>query len=219
MRLPQHDLTHYFHRRMTFILARILLPLLIATMSGCGTTPPASFYLLNANPGMASTHTAPLHIGLGPIEFPAYLDRSKIILRTGPNRFETTEYHRWAEPLQTNFTRILAQNLGNALPDATVSIYPWRHGQAVELQILINVLSFDSDTNHQARLSVRWELTDARKKSIAPPQQHVYLNTATSDDHEARVQAMSECVAELGRELAREIAQVSKQQSLVSGRP
>ncbi|MDT8385242.1 MAG: PqiC family protein [Gammaproteobacteria bacterium] len=211
MNLPHNYPSHHLNRRMIFILAPLLISLLATALSGCGTTPPASFYLLNANPGIASSHTAPLRIGLGPIEFPAYLDRSKIILRTGPNRFETTEYHRWAEPLETNFTRVLAQNLGNALPDATVSTYPWRHGQAIELQILIDVLSFDSDTNHQARLSVRWELTDAHKQSIAPPRQHEYLSTATSRDYEARVQAMSECVAELGRELAREIARVSKQ--------
>lgn len=191
-------------------LSVFLLPLLlILAGSGCGTTQPSTFYLLNTADNTPAINTTHISIGLGPIEFPAYLDRSKIIVRTGANRFETSEYHRWAESLETNFTRVLAENLGNALPNATVTTYPWRKGKEIKLQALIDVLSFDSDDSNQARLIVRWELIDTDKQSVTPSQRHEYLKTARGGDYEARVQAMSECVAALGQDLAQEIGRAT----------
>lgn len=190
-------------------LAAFIPPLMLALAGiSCGATQPSKFYLLNAVDTQPA-NSAHIDIGLGPIEFPAYLDRNMIIVRTGANSFETAEYHRWAEPLEINFTRVLAQNLGNVLPNAVVAIYPWRNGKEVNLQALIEVISFDSDNNNQARLHVRWELIDAEKKTITPPQLHEYIKTARNGDYEARVQAMSECVAALGQELAQEIARIT----------
>lgn len=181
------------------------------TMSGCGTTQPARFYMLNASANAPHSSSATIDIGLGPIEFPAYLDRSKIIVRTGANSFEIDEYHRWAEPLETNFSRVLSQELGNALPNAAVTPFHWRNGNPIKLQALIEVLSFDSDTSNQARLKVRWELLDASKNRLAPPQQREYIKAARNSGHEARVAAMSECVTALGQELGQEIARITGQ--------
>lgn len=188
-----------------------LLPALalILAISGCGTTQPSRFYLLNAGSSAPQSSSGGLNVGLGPIEFPTYLDRSKIMVRTGNNSFKAAEYHRWAEPLETNFTRVLSQELGNALPNASVNIYPWRNGKEIKLQVLLEVQSFDSDNNNQARLNVRWELLGADKKSVAPPQQRQYTKTARNSDYEARVAAMSECVTALGQELAQEISHVT----------
>jgi hypothetical protein len=197
------------HFTPTWLLALMLTMAL--GMSGCGTTQPAKFYLLTASSNAQQASSAAINIGLGPIEFPAYLDRSKIIIRTSANSFETVEYHRWAEPLETNFSRVLSQELSSALPNAIVTTYPWRNGKEIKLQALIEVLSFDSDTSNQARLKVRWELLDANKKTLAPPQQREYIKTARNGDYEARVQAMSECVTALGQALAQEITRITPQ--------
>ena len=53
-----------------------------------------------------------MFIGIGPIRFPAYLDREQIVTRTAQNRLDISENDRWAEPLEENFTRVLSQNLG-----------------------------------------------------------------------------------------------------------
>lgn len=186
-------------------LKTAIVLLLSLTISGCGTTQPARFYLLSASANAPQNSSANINIGLGPVQFPAYLDRSKIIIRTSANSFATAEHHHWAEPLETNFTRVLSQELGNALPNAMVTPYPWRSGRQIEIQALIEVLNFDSDSHNQARLKVRWELLDASKKSLAAPQQREYAKTARNSDHETRVAAMSECVTALAQALAEEI--------------
>ena len=47
-------------------------------------------------------------LGIGPIRFPAYLDREQIVTRTAQNRLDISENDRWAEPLEENFTRVLS---------------------------------------------------------------------------------------------------------------
>ena len=165
---------------------------LLFTLSGCGTTQPSKFYLLNATGETAESGNTSFNVGLGPIKFPAYLDRSRIMVRTGNNSYKAAEYHRWAEPLEVNFTRVLAQDLRNTLPDATITTYPWRNTKKIDMQIQLEVLNFDSDDKNKARLDVRWELIDADKKRLGTPQQRRYLKSTSSDDYEARVAAMSE---------------------------
>lgn len=197
--------------RMTQRWPRLLTLALIMVINGCGTTQPAKFYLLTPNSNASQSGNANLSIGLGPIAFPAYLERSRILVRTSKNTFETAEYHRWAEPLETNFNRVLLQELSNALPNATVNTYPRRSSQKINIQVVLEIFSFDTDDNSQAQLNVRWELLGTDKKPLAAPQQRQYVKAAHSSDYEARVKAMSECVTALGQELAQEINRVSAQ--------
>jgi hypothetical protein len=196
---------------MRITQAPLLILALTLLISSCGTTPPSKFYLLNAGSNAQQSNAATLNIGLGPIKFPAYLDRSKIMVRTGANSYKAAEYHRWAEPLETNFTRVLSQELNNTLPNAVITTYPWRNGKEIKIQVLLEVLSFDSDDNNQTRLHVRWELLDGDKKTIAPSQQHEYIKTARNSDYEERVAAMSECVTALGQALGQEVARLTNQ--------
>ena len=182
------------------------LMLLLLTISGCGTSQPSKFYLLNASNTAVQSSGPSLTIGLGPIQFPTYLERNKILVRTSNNSFKAAEYHRWAEPLETNFTRVLAQALNNALPNTSITIYPWRSSQKIETQIVLEVLSFDSDSQNQASLTVRWALIDANKNTLIPPKQHTYTQRADKSDYDARVAAMSDCVTQLGAALAQAIA-------------
>ncbi len=195
----------------TLLKRQWLLTLALALVtSACATTQPAKFYLLNSDSTRAPlNNSASLNIGLGPIEFPDYLERSKIMVRTGDNSLEAAEYHRWAEPLETNFTRVLVQELSNALPNANVSTYPKRSSQKINVQVVLEVFRFDSDDSKHAKLNVRWELLDPDKKPLAAPQQRQYVKAAHNNDYEARVKAMSECVTALGQELAQEINRVS----------
>jgi uncharacterized lipoprotein YmbA len=89
----------------------------LLTVPGClGLQQPSRFYLLSAQPSaettlpiaLAEPHLA---IGLGPIAFPKYLDRPQIVTRTSPYELNFAEFERWSEPLDTNFSRILAENL------------------------------------------------------------------------------------------------------------
>ena len=191
---------------------RLLLTLIVAfSLVSCGTTPPSKYYLLSPTPTAATQVSDQaennIRIGLGPIEFPAYLNRNQIIVMTSANTLRTVEYHRWAEPLESNFARVLMQNLSASLPGADVGNYPWFDGKKTDVQVLIEILRFDVDSDNQARLNLRWELVDQQKNMLSPPQRREYIKAAENDKYETLVRAMSECVADFSEDLATSIKQ------------
>jgi uncharacterized lipoprotein YmbA len=102
----------------------------VDTIRGYTTTPPARFYVLSALPGgeAASPVAAAergLAIGIGPVTFPKYLDRPQIVTSTSPYALNMAEFDRWAEPLESNFVRVLAENLALLIPMARFVVAPW----------------------------------------------------------------------------------------------
>ena len=93
---------------------------LVASLLGLGAcaSTPSRFYILNT---LTASETIPATaaargpvIGVGPITFPKYLDRPQIVTRASRHQLTLGEFDRWAEPLQDNVSRVLAENL--ALP-------------------------------------------------------------------------------------------------------
>jgi hypothetical protein len=141
------------------------LPLLVImlVLGGCGTTPPSRFYILEPLTETAAEQPvqlepASVHIGIGPVQFAKYLDRSQIVTRTDSTEVNLSETHRWAEPLQDNFSRILAENLSILLNTDKVSLQPSRHWSEVDYQIAVNVWRFDVSDQGNASLVANWSV-------------------------------------------------------------
>src|SRR5512147_1114381 len=113
-----------------------LICLLISfLLSGCGNfsprADPSRFFTLTAIAQPAapaakeSSNPGGVSLGIGPIRLPGYLDRQEIVTRVSPNRMDLSEYDQWAEPLETNFNRVLGQNLAILLPINRLVFFPW----------------------------------------------------------------------------------------------
>ena len=87
-------------------------------------------------------NTSGLTLGLGPVKFPAYLDRSEVVTRVEPNRVVVSENDHWAEPLKTNFTRVLSQNLSVLLGGSQILSFPWYSSTHLDYQVVIDVQRF-----------------------------------------------------------------------------
>src|SRR5215510_6709686 len=88
---------------------------LVASCLGLGAcaSMPSRFYILNTLPAQvpaAAAERGPV-IGVGPITMPKYLDRPEIVTRASQNQLTFGQFDRWAEPLQDNVFRVLAENL------------------------------------------------------------------------------------------------------------
>ena len=192
---------------MTPVQKLLLMFILAFGLNGCGTTPSSNYYMLSANsetlPSVNSQKN--INVGLGPIDFPAYLDRNKIVIITGNNSLRTAEYHRWAEPLESNFARVLAKDLTATMPDAEIYSFPWRPGNGMDLQVYIKVVRFDADSRNMGRLGVIWELSDRNRNMLSPPQSRDYVIPARNNEYEALVEALSECVSAFSHDLAESI--------------
>ena len=95
--------------------ARTLTLLALLVLPSCTILAPqpdaSRFYLLtpSAATGAPPAGSRGLVIGLGPTKLPDYLLRSEIATRVSPNRVAYADDHRWAEPLERNFNRVLAE--------------------------------------------------------------------------------------------------------------
>jgi len=97
------------------IRATIALGLMGLSLAGCGSlfpkpspNPSRIFVLfspLQAAERQDLDRPGQISLGVGPVRLPGYLDRREIVMRATQSRFDLSENDRWAEPLETNFTR------------------------------------------------------------------------------------------------------------------
>ena len=82
--------------------------------------PPIEFYTLTPLAGIAEADKAAglgdaVAVGVGPLQMPKIIDRPQIVSRTGVNKINVDEFHRWAGSLYEDFLRVLTLNLSVAV--------------------------------------------------------------------------------------------------------
>lgn len=188
------------------------LMLTVLVLAGCGTTQPSRFYLLTpVQPETAADELGSLRLGIGPIEFPEYLQRSQIVSRkAGGNEVFIDESNRWAEPLSANFVQVLAENLSSRLGTERLNAFPWPRGTALDYQIPIEIQRFEADENLRVRLDVRWDILNGDGEVRVGPRRQLITITSQAADYASLVKALSEAVARLGASIADEIRELER---------
>jgi uncharacterized lipoprotein YmbA len=156
-------------RRFRLIGWGILALTLIAM--ACTVLPPqketAQFFILTPAPQSAASGSShptarQLSIGLGPIDFPGYLKRREIVTRMDSDQLELSQSKYWAESLDSNFQRVLSQDLGQQLGTQRIVLFPWYGRPQIDYQVEVQVHRFDTDANNRAELDARWIIKDGR---------------------------------------------------------
>ena len=182
----------------------IVLALCTITIAGCLSPrrDNSRFFVLapvGADP--ASVASAQFLIGLGPIKMPAYLDRQEVVTRVAPNRLELSHEDRWAEPLDSDFTRVLAQNLSSDLGTQRITFYPWYSTTHVDYQVKVDVYRFEGDKDGKVDLTAHWQVLSGTGKLLMV-RDSSYTETAKPGDTADSAAAMSRALGRLSREIA-----------------
>ena len=190
-------------------------------LAGCGSfsakPDPSRFFTLTAiaqpvsAPAQGSSNSAGVSLGIGPIRLPGYLDREEIVTRVSPNRIDLSEYDRWAEPLETNFSRVVGQNLSVLLNTDRVVFYPWELTRRPNYQLTIEVLRFEPNARGEVQLSARWEILDTNKRTPLQAGESGITRQPTAQSTDASVAALSEALGDLSREIANAVSAVDGQ--------
>ncbi len=178
------------------------------TLGGCAT-PPAQFYSLSALPE-AGQREAPLtrngpSLGIGPFQFPEYLDQPQLVVRQGKNRLQIDEFHRWGDVLPEAFPRILGENLAHLLHSPRILVYPEEDRFPVALQLVGSLLHFEGTVDGKAVLRVRWALLARDKPEPLLVRESTYTSRIQGQDRAALVQAMSQNLGKFSQEVAQAI--------------
>jgi uncharacterized protein len=203
------------------ISVTIALGLMALSLAGCGSLFPKP----SPNPSRIFVLFSPLQtaerqdldrpgqisLGVGPVRLPGYLDRREILTRVAQNRFDLSENDRWAEPLDENFTHLLAQNLSVLLGSDRIITYPWPLDKRPHYRVEIDVFRFEVNSAGEAQLSARWSVIDQTGKSASNLKESLLARQAKEKSTDGSVAALSETVADLSREIAKTVIAVDRQ--------
>jgi uncharacterized lipoprotein YmbA len=181
---------------------------------GACASPPSRFYILNVLPPSetrpaAAAERGPV-IAVGPISLPKYLDRPEIVTRAGRNQVILGQFDRWAEPLQDNVSRVLAENLALLIPTDQVLLNPWPGSAPLDYQVRVEVLHFDGWRGGEGSLIARWSILDRVEHELVNRKSH--LNAPVGgQDYESMVVAMNQMLEALSRDIAIAIQRLASQ--------
>lgn len=184
----------------------------VFVLCACATTPSARFYELTsiAKPGEACQSEKAVSLGVGPMELAEYLDRPQIVNRVSPHEVTVSEFDHWAEPLKSNFVRVVADNLSILLRTDRVHLYPWRTSAAMDYRVGILVTRFDGAVGGEAVLNAYYKIMSGDGKKMLT-EKKVSINEPTGGQgFDALVLAQSRTVASLSREIATTIQTLGK---------
>lgn len=188
--------------------------LLAVLFAGCrGNAPRVEYYTLHAPGGMdagsgAAKIDRPISIGVGPVGLPEILDRPQIVTRTGPNKLNVDDFHRWAGRLENDFARVLAQTISLLLVTDQVAVYPWDNAFKPQYQITVDVRQFEGSWGQNVTLEVFWRIIEPQRQKILRIKKSVIKEPLPATDYESLVSSKSRAVADLGREIGRELREL-----------
>jgi uncharacterized protein len=186
-----------------------LLAIMLGASLGAGgcASQPLRFYVLSALPGAVSVTPAMAAgegpaVGVGPVTLPRYLDRPHIVTSISPHELRVAEFDRWAESLDANFARVLAENLSWRVPTSRVSVFPWPLATAIDYQVVVEVTQFLSRNGGESVLIANWNLLRGERPQALATGTSRLSATAVGEDYAAIAAAMSQTVAEFSRDIA-----------------
>jgi uncharacterized lipoprotein YmbA len=181
-------------------LAALAIPCIVVILAaGCGSTPSSRFYTLSATPAPAGT-PSDISVAVGPVTIPAVIDRPQIVVSAGPNQVRLDEFNRWAAPLQSNISRVVADNLAAILGTSRVSLFPQTMSAAADYRVAIQVQSFDSAPGDAATLDAVW--TVSRSKDGRSQTGRTALREASpSGGYDGVAAAHSRALARMSRDI------------------
>ena len=183
-------------------LSAIAIPCMVVILAaGCGSTPSSRFYTLSATPAPGAGTPSDLSLAVGPVTIPAVIDRPQIVVSAGPNQVRLDEFNRWASPLQSNISRVVADNLAAILGTPRVSLFPQTVSAAADYRVAILVQSFDSAPGEAATLDAVWTVSRA-KDGKSQTGRTAVREAAPQGGYDGLAAAHSRALARLSRDVA-----------------
>ncbi|MGD8509963.1 MAG: PqiC family protein, partial [Syntrophobacterales bacterium] len=178
--------------------------LLLFLLGACSSTPPVAYYTLNTLPERqqeipAEVMDDTIAIGVGPVEFPKFLDRPQIVTRKSQNQIEVSEFNRWAGSFPGDFSKVLAKNISILLPTDRVAVYPWGDQFTPTYQIKLEVEQFDGQLGESVVLDVTWMVTDQEGTNTLVVRKSRVEEAVLDKTYEALVEAKSNGLVTLSR--------------------
>jgi uncharacterized lipoprotein YmbA len=184
--------------------------LLVIGLLGCASSPPTRFYVLSPEKGEGVGDQPCVSIGIGPVKIPEYLNRSGIMTRIAAHELQVGEFDQWAEPLEENIPRVLAENLRSLLCTKAVAVFPWKGRIPMDYRVYVDVIRMDGRLGGDALLDASWTLMGGPdKREMFATKRVSYKESTGGQDYEGYVSAQSRNLWSLSHDIAEAIKNLS----------
>ena len=132
--------------------------------------------------------------------------------RSTPNSLQFAEFDKWAEPLEKNLTRVLAENLSILLSTDRVVVFPWPGSMQVLYQVTVDVTQMEYTPDGKAMLVAGWSVFGNNGEKLLEIKRSRIIVPVESTGFEAIASAQSRAVGEMSREIAACIEALPREQ-------
>jgi uncharacterized lipoprotein YmbA len=222
-----------------FLVRKKMIGVLILglALAGCVTkaSPPTYFYMIaplvpRAQEPSSAMDKEQTVIAIRNVLIPSYLDRNQIVTRLDEVEYELGEFDQWAEPINDNLTRAVAQNLSRMLAADAVDVFPAAKEVAYEYSIGIEVIRLDGKLDDQVTMIARWAIFGADEEDLIVLRKFEHREkidpeikkkkskpqgtgpTYERENYKALVIAQSRAVEKLSRDIAAGVKEILKKQ-------
>jgi hypothetical protein len=188
----------------------LAIMILWLALAGClgGPSAPTNFYMLSplspSQAGMsAATAEGRIRIGLATAVVPEYLNRNEIVVNLDNTVYRLAEFNQWAEPLNDNLTRVLAENLANLLRSDSIVVFLASDSSIpLDYRLEVDVLRLDGNLGTQVTLIAQWALLEAEEDDLKLMRRSEYREPAPDKTYKGLVLAQSRTIEKLSRDIA-----------------
>ncbi|RYD38789.1 MAG: membrane integrity-associated transporter subunit PqiC [Verrucomicrobiaceae bacterium] len=183
-----------------------LLPLLLFS---CNVLQPVKdtsvTYLLDpAVPDRTPKASTPA-VAINRPSLPSYLDRQQIVTRVKAGELKMSNYHLWAEPLDTGISRVVSMNLTRL--KGSSNIQPINNFVTLEYTSLVElrISQFEPADDDRVVLACTWKVQPVHGRPLQPRSFRTEVPFTPSTDKldlAPRIAAMNEALARLSRVIA-----------------
>lgn len=181
---------------MIRLLSSIVFAILV---SGCGSQYP-NFYTLSAEgPSPSGGGTG---IGVGPIVLAEYVDRQNLVIQTGPNKMEISEFDLWSGDLDNSIARVLSINIGRRLGTGNIRTYPWQRDSEIDYQVAMDIREFIAREDGYAHIEASWRIYALPGRNLAASKTFIAKEPIETEDFESVAAAQSRLLGKLAEDIA-----------------
>jgi uncharacterized protein len=167
----------------------------------CASSPEPQFYTLFPHDGTTQA-SQPLEVQLRRPGLPGYLDRPQIVRHEQPGKLEFSGAARWGAPLEKMVGDILAQDLAQRLPSASVYSESGAISSSPDALVEVDIQRFELSEHGAvelvAQVAVHWPKTTA----AAQLERYALSRSPRERGTAQLVTHMSELLAELASSIA-----------------
>ncbi len=190
---------------MKHALTIAILSMVLFAACSSNETPKTQYYLLS-NPIVNTTVKAKSEqkprVAITLLELPDYLKQPSLVLQLSDHQLHYSNFHMWAEPLQTSFTQALIQDTNNIDERFEYFANDTAKQASTDLALFVNITAFHPTHQSQAILVGNYWLEDKQLNKLIKAENFTFTLALNKNGYGHAVTQMRNVITKLAKQIA-----------------